>query len=124
MNARHAGQIRAVCIGCGCDDFHACEGGCWWLRVDYVEGLGVCSECADREEAWDRGDRTPHAEPIEQLELDQGDAEILPAAADSAPRRYPDGRCDHWWPRASPRDSDSCARCHMSFTRYIFTECP
>ena len=47
----------AVCVGCGCDDFHACEselGPCRWLRVDYGLGLGVCSECPEHVEAWDR----------------------------------------------------------------------
>lgn len=48
----------AVCIECGCDDLHACERGCSWLRVDYDAGLGVCSECAQRVKDWDRGDRT------------------------------------------------------------------
>lgn len=24
----------ATCIGCGCDDHHACGEGCYWLRVD------------------------------------------------------------------------------------------
>ena len=29
-----------VCRGCGCDDLHACESGCWWIEVD------LCSACA------------------------------------------------------------------------------
>jgi hypothetical protein len=48
----------ATCIECGCNDFQACEHGCWWVRVDYKAGLGVCSECAHRVKDWDRGDRT------------------------------------------------------------------
>lgn len=51
----------AVCIGCGCDDLHACPGGCWWLRVDYDEGRGVCSECKACVAAWDNGDHNSHA---------------------------------------------------------------
>jgi hypothetical protein len=35
----------ATCIGCGCDDDHACELGCAWLVVERRVGLGVCSEC-------------------------------------------------------------------------------
>jgi hypothetical protein len=35
----------AICIGCGCDDDHACELGCAWLNVDRSAGLGVCSSC-------------------------------------------------------------------------------
>ncbi len=47
----------AICIGCGCDDFHACCDAnsipCHWLRVDYRSGLGVCSACAEHVPAWD-----------------------------------------------------------------------
>lgn len=54
---------RAVCVGCGCDDFNACwddahGSNCSWLRVDYPVGLGVCSVCPDRAAGWDAGDRT------------------------------------------------------------------
>lgn len=49
----------AVCIGCGCTDERACLGGCFWLRVDYACGIGVCSNCEDHEGRWDSGDRTP-----------------------------------------------------------------
>lgn len=58
-------MIRATCIGCGCDDDNACADsedpaiGCHWLRVDYDEGLGVCSECRDHAKRWDAGDREP-----------------------------------------------------------------
>ena len=51
-------QKIATCIECGCDDLHACEGGCTWERVDYEVGLGVCSECYHRVGDWDNGDRT------------------------------------------------------------------
>ncbi len=47
----------ATCIGCGCDDLHACAGGCSWLRVDRESGDGICSECAHLVEQWDRGER-------------------------------------------------------------------
>lgn len=75
----------AVCIGCGCDDLHACvrdvqlddlvepnfEDGflveiprkvatveaCHWLRVDRDAGLGVCSACPGSVERWDAGER-------------------------------------------------------------------
>jgi hypothetical protein len=43
----------AVCIGCGCDDNHACGEGCYWLRVDYSHGAGVCSECGNHVKRWD-----------------------------------------------------------------------
>lgn len=52
---------RATCIGCSCDDFHACQtedGPCSWLEVDYAAGLGVCSNCEEHIERWDKGDRT------------------------------------------------------------------
>ena len=54
----------AVCIGCGCDDRHACHGGCSWLRVDYNEGKGVCSECAEHVAAWDRGCHSATKTPL------------------------------------------------------------
>lgn len=41
----------AVCEKCGCDDLHACvdETGaiCYWVRVDYVQGFGLCSCCVE-----------------------------------------------------------------------------
>lgn len=54
---------RAACVGCGCDDFNACwddahDSTCFWLRVDYPAGLGVCSACPERAAGWDAGDRT------------------------------------------------------------------
>lgn len=49
------------CIGCGCDDYHACmekDGEpCCWLVVDYEEGRGVCSCCAEHLDRWVAGDR-------------------------------------------------------------------
>lgn len=53
---------KAVCIGCGCDDFHACwdeTAGqpCHWLKVDAEAGLGVCSVCTSQLPRWDTGDR-------------------------------------------------------------------
>lgn len=45
----------STCIGCGCDDLHACPGGCSWLRVDRERGQGVCSKCGHLVEDWDRG---------------------------------------------------------------------
>ncbi|WP_198293993.1 hypothetical protein [Burkholderia ubonensis] len=55
-------RVVAVCIGCGCDDFHACwddtnESPCFWERVDCGAGLGVCSACPECVGAWDAGDR-------------------------------------------------------------------
>lgn len=54
--------ILAHCIGCGCNDLHACwdeqaEQPCSWVRLDMVTGRGVCSACPDLVENWDRGDR-------------------------------------------------------------------
>jgi hypothetical protein len=40
-----------VCIGCACDDLHACEtaagGACYWVAVDHKRHVGICSECAE-----------------------------------------------------------------------------
>ena len=66
----------ATCIGCGCDDLHACveEVGaflletpkkvaameaCHWLRLDRDAGLGVCSACPGSVGRWDAGERAP-----------------------------------------------------------------
>lgn len=39
----------SVCVGCGCDDLHACVSemgdACYWLKVNYDTKQGVCSEC-------------------------------------------------------------------------------
>ncbi len=51
----------ATCIGCGCDDFHACQddhGPCHWLAVDYNAGRGVCSCCEDQLARWNAGQRS------------------------------------------------------------------
>ena len=46
------------CIGCGCDELHACVNAfgepCGWLRVDHVNGVGVCSQCVHLVDEWDR----------------------------------------------------------------------
>lgn len=52
----------ATCIGCGCDDLHACSdeavgGPCSWVRLDRVAGLGVCSACPEHVGRWDAGER-------------------------------------------------------------------
>ena len=58
--------VTATCIGCGCDDEHGCwPFSCSWVRVDYEQGVGVCSECREHEARWDAGDRTPNPQPKE-----------------------------------------------------------
>lgn len=51
-----------ICVGCGCDDYHACEDAfgdpCYWLVLDRRSGKGVCSQCPERLDAWRHGDRT------------------------------------------------------------------
>lgn len=56
----------AVCIGCACDDNHACIDGldepCHWVRLDRETGLGVCSACPGSDVSrWDAGDRDVRA---------------------------------------------------------------
>ncbi len=36
---------EAQCIVCGCTDSQACEGGCYWIEVNYALGKGLCSSC-------------------------------------------------------------------------------
>lgn len=49
--------LIAKCVGCGCDDLHACISDdqlpCHWLRLDRTLGLGVCSECPGDLTEWD-----------------------------------------------------------------------
>lgn len=52
----------ATCIGCGCNDLHACwddaaGNPCSWLVVDRASERGVCSCCADHLERWHQGDQ-------------------------------------------------------------------
>lgn len=66
-------MIISTCIGCGCDDLHACVldseplfGGdppetCYWMRLDRDEGLGVCSMYSGEIGRWDAGDRSMSA---------------------------------------------------------------
>jgi len=115
----------AVCIGCGCDDHHACydhkrDAGCYWLRVDYVEGKGVCSECVEHVEHWDRGDRVSHAEPAEHVEHPPR----IPRAEQPRPALKPGTRCEHDWPFEDIQEPDQCRWCGMSFLRHVYTECP
>jgi hypothetical protein len=46
-------QSQSICIGCGCTDLCACEGGCSWLACDGV--TGVCSRCSFALDSWDAG---------------------------------------------------------------------
>lgn len=112
----------ATCIGCGCDDFHACAPGCYWLRVDYAEGKGVCSECEHHVDAWDRGDRTPHAVPAAEQEAEADGT--LRIERPKQPRPPHGCRGDHDWPFEDVRDSDQCRACGMGFLRHVHTECP
>lgn len=58
---------KVTCIGCGCDDDHACivfgppfgRQPCMWVRIDRLAGVGVCSApaCAPHLARWDRNDR-------------------------------------------------------------------
>lgn len=57
-----------VCIGCGCDDNHACDYGCGWVRLDEPDGTGVCSECPDSVSRWDAGERDLSDEALARLE--------------------------------------------------------
>jgi hypothetical protein len=112
----------AICIGCGCDDNHACAEGCWWLRVDHAAGKGICSECEDHVEAWDRGDRTPHAESITESEAIAEGRLWIQHPEQSKTALHCKGNHDR--PFEDIQDTDTCRWCGMSFLRHIFTEFP
>lgn len=62
-------MILNYCIGCGCDEAHACatdaaRGLCWWMRFSARHRAGVCSYCEDQLEHWDGGGRTPRLELV------------------------------------------------------------
>ena len=42
------GAPPRVCVGCGCSDFAACEGGCYWVDAALTDGQPVCSNCYQR----------------------------------------------------------------------------
>lgn len=53
----HDGEKK--CRVCGCDWFHACTGGCYWVEED------LCSSCAGESVIGSRQDR-----PLTQMELE------------------------------------------------------
>lgn len=62
MKTAHDKTEIASCIGCGCDDLHACFDEvsgtpCSWVRLDRSVQLGVCSVCKEHVARWDAGDR-------------------------------------------------------------------
>lgn len=68
-----------TCIGCGCDDNHACitdfGDGCHWLVVDRKKAVGVCSACPKHLKRWKKGDRrlpADHAVVVRQLAIAVG----------------------------------------------------
>lgn len=67
----------ATCIGCGCDDDHACMQGCGWLRVNRHIGRGVCTSCPDKLRTWDEGEYS--------LPPARGDAHQAPEALERFP---------------------------------------
>jgi hypothetical protein len=48
-----------TCLGCGCDDHHACHdgmaAGCHWLCLDVAAGTGICSACHELRARWNSG---------------------------------------------------------------------
>lgn len=63
-----------VCIGCGCDEQHACvdrDGrGCRWVEISPSGAAGICSECEDLYPPSCRTDELLAAEPELADELD------------------------------------------------------
>ena len=53
--------ILCVCIGCGCDDEHACEDvfgdPCGWIQQSGSGKRGVCTQCPTYVTAWNKGER-------------------------------------------------------------------
>lgn len=49
-----------VCVGCGCSDNCACDGGCEWLDIDMSSGFGVCSECSWALDKYTQGNKAAY----------------------------------------------------------------
>jgi len=53
--------VLCQCIGCGCDDLHACEDligtPCGWAVRSQSGRLGVCTQCPTALVLWKRGKR-------------------------------------------------------------------
>lgn len=62
---------ETVCLGCGCSDMCACEGGCYWVDVDPTSGFGICSSASCRELLGHYGgDVAAESEPVITVDLD------------------------------------------------------
>lgn len=46
-----------TCIGCGCKDNSACDGGCSWLAFNSDTRRGVCSNCETHRAAFEAEQR-------------------------------------------------------------------
>lgn len=62
-----AALVLHNCIGCGCNEVCACDGGCSWVRLD--DKVGVCSECPHHVPRYDRGDRKLSEEARFEVDL-------------------------------------------------------
>jgi hypothetical protein len=75
----------AVCIGCGCDDLHACcPEGCSWLAVNHAAGQGVCSNCEQHLQRWEIKQRQwitlPRSLNVEHEDYQRAVLKLLPLA--------------------------------------------
>ena len=64
-------DIEARCIGCGCTDGRACDGGCYWVRLDRSREIGVCSCCGHLAAQWDGEVRQRQLRIIEREARDE-----------------------------------------------------
>jgi hypothetical protein len=55
-----------TCIGCGCTDEKACDGGCFWVAISPSELAGACSSCCQSGLIAERG--TELAQEIAEIE--------------------------------------------------------
>lgn len=57
-----------TCIGCGCTDENACQGGCSWIAISPNELAGACSKCVEAGLITERA--TELAEALREQETD------------------------------------------------------
>ncbi len=66
--------MTCECIGCGCTDDEACDGGCSWALLNDEAGMGICTNCIEA--------------------FDDPQARLAEAAAGAAPRWEDDSEED------------------------------
>lgn len=81
-------QEGPSCVGCGCSEMDACDGGCAWAGKAYIKGQerGVCTACPAAIKRWQAGKREFTPEALQRIKTRRAmifgvDEEALASAA-------------------------------------------